>query len=78
MAAYNWIVMCLCMGFFGLLYACTYDIVAAFYATAYIATDDAALAVKILWACWKFAPAGCLVACGIYAYTSGQKQGGSF
>jgi hypothetical protein len=78
MAAYNWIVMLLCMGFFGLLYACTYDVVAAIHATAYTGTDEAALAVKILWSCWQFAPIGCLTASCIYAYMSGQKQGGGF
>ena len=78
MAAYNWIVALLCMGFFGLLYACTYDVIGTFYATAYTDTDEAALAVKIIWSCWKFAPMGCLAACGLYLYMAGQKQGGGF
>ncbi|AAM05971.1 hypothetical protein [Methanosarcina acetivorans] len=78
MAAYNWIVILLCMGFFGLLYACTYDVVAALYASAYTGTDDAALAVRILWTCWKYSPLGCLGACCLYGYLNSQKQGSGF
>lgn len=73
MAAYNWIVFILAMGFFGLLYACTYDIVASFYETAYADTDSAATAVNILWLCWKFAPIGCLGAGTLYCYLHSQK-----
>ena len=78
MSAYNWIVILLCLGFFGLLYASTYDVVAEIHDDAYTATDEAATGVKILWMCWKFAPIGCLVAVILYAYMSGQKTGGGF
>lgn len=66
------------MGFFGLFYASTYDVMKLCYEDAYTSTDDAATGVKIVWNCWKFLPIGCLAAVVIYAYMSGQKQGGGF
>lgn len=78
MGAYNWLVILMCLGFFGLLYACTYDVVSSFHDTAYTGSDDAVKATGILWACWKYAPIGCIIAVIIYGWINSQKQGGGF
>lgn len=78
MGAYDWIVILLCIGFFGLLYASTYDVVKECKDDAYTNTTQAANTVNIFWKCWQFLPIGCLAACILYAYLSGQKRGGGY
>ena len=73
MSAYNWIVIMLCIGFVGLLYACTYDAVAAVKEDAYLGTQEARTATNILWKCWQFLPVCVLVGGLAYGFLSSQK-----
>ncbi len=78
MAAYNWIVILLALGFFGLLYASTYDVVADAYSNSYKDSSDAALGAKIMWLSWKYSPVVCLLSLFIYGVMAAQKTGGGF
>lgn len=75
MAAYNWLIILLTLGVFGLLYASTYDVIATAHEN-YAFTDDptAALGAKILWLTWKYLPAVCLFSLFVYGVMSGQKS----
>ena len=73
MSAYNWIVIMLCIGFVGLLYACTYDAVAQVKDDAYMGTKEARTATNILWKCWQFLPICILVAGIAYGVLASQK-----
>ena len=78
MASYNWIVILLCLGMFGLLYASTYDVVYEFYLSAYTSTSDASTAVQIMWLTWKYLPVICIVSTTLYGYMEAQKTEGMY
>ncbi|HIH73934.1 MAG TPA: hypothetical protein HA306_01135 [Methanosarcina sp.] len=75
MVAYNWIIILLTMGIFGLLYASTYDVVATAHDNyAYTGDPIAALGVKIFWLAWKYLPVICLFSLFVYGVMSAQKN----
>lgn len=73
MAAYNWIVIIFTVLGFGLLYACTYDIVSEMHDHAYTSDQEALTGVKIVWLSWKYSPIVVLFSAILYGYMSGQK-----
>lgn len=78
MSAYHWIIILLCLGTCGLLYACTYDVVSDLHEHAYTNTSDASRGTDIIWKVWQFLPVACIASVIIYAFMMGQKQGGGF
>ena len=73
MAGYNWIVICLAMGIFGLLYVATYDVMSTLHDSAYVGSVDAERTTDFIWLCWKYSPIAVIVIAFVYGYMSAQK-----
>lgn len=79
MSAYNWIVILLALGGFGLLYYCVNPVITELhdsYVSKNALVGEALTANNVIWLCWKYAPIAVLAFGIIFGYMSSQKEGG--